>query len=54
MITHKLQQGTPEWHAFRAAHFSASDAPAMLGESPYKTRDQLLREKKLGTTDRKR
>lgn len=50
MITHKLQQGTPEWHAFRAAHFSASDAPAMLGESPYKTRDQLLREKKLGIT----
>lgn len=50
MITHKLQQGTPEWHAFRSAHFSASDAPAMLGESPYKTRDQLLREKKLGIT----
>ena len=50
MITHKLQQGTPEWHAFRAAHFAASDAPAMLGESPYKTRDQLLREKKLGIT----
>lgn len=50
MITHKLTQGTPEWHAFRAAHFAASDAPAMLGESPYKTRDQLLREKKLGIT----
>jgi hypothetical protein len=29
MITHNLQQGTPEWHAFRAAHFTASDAPAL-------------------------
>lgn len=41
---HNLIQGTPEWHAYRANHFNASDAPAMLGESQYKTRDQLLRE----------
>lgn len=39
-----LIQGTPEWHAHRAAHFNASDAPAMMGCSPYKTRGQLLRE----------
>lgn len=39
-----LIQGTPEWHAHRAAHWNASDAPAMLGVSPYKTRAQLLRE----------
>lgn len=39
-----LAQGTPEWHAHRAAHWNASDAPAMLGVSPYKTRAQLLRE----------
>lgn len=26
-----LVQGTPEWHALRARHFCASDAPAMLG-----------------------
>lgn len=39
-----LQQSSPEWHAHRAAHFNASDAPAMLGSSPYKTRSQLLRE----------
>lgn len=39
-----LIQGTPEWHAHRATHFNASDAPAMLGVSPYKTREQLIRE----------
>ena len=50
MKTIELQQGTPEWHAFRAEHYTASDAPAMLGISPYKTRNELLREKKLGIT----
>lgn len=40
----RLQQGTPEWHAHRAQHFNASDAPAMMGCSPHKTRSQLLRE----------
>jgi len=44
MITLDLIQGTPEWHAHRAAHFNASDAPAMMGCSPYKTRSQLVRE----------
>ncbi len=50
MITHNLQQGTHEWHAFRAAHFTASDAPAMMGESPYKSRNELLREKATGVS----
>ncbi|OBU55087.1 lambda-exonuclease family protein [Stenotrophomonas maltophilia] len=44
MRTVSLIQGTPEWHAHRAAHFNASDAPAMMGCSPYKTRTQLVRE----------
>ncbi|QGM11137.1 hypothetical protein EIELFIGP_01712 [Stenotrophomonas maltophilia] len=44
MKTVELIQGTPEWHAHRAAHFNASDAPAMMGCSPYKTRTQLVRE----------
>ena len=48
MITHDIQQGTPEWHAFRAKHFPASDAAAMLGESPFTTRSELLREKATG------
>ncbi|KRG63925.1 hypothetical protein ABB26_10135 [Stenotrophomonas humi] len=39
-----LIQGTPDWHAHRAQHHNASDAPAMMGCSPYKTRAQLLRE----------
>jgi putative phage-type endonuclease len=39
-----VRQGSPEWLAYRASHFNASDAPAMMGVSPYKTRAQLLRE----------
>lgn len=44
MQVHNLVQGSPEWHAYRRNHFNASDAPAMLGCSPYKTRDQLIAE----------
>lgn len=40
----KLVQGTPEWHAHRRAHFNASDAPAMMACSSYKTRAQLVKE----------
>lgn len=50
MKTHSLVQGTTEWHAYRANHFNASDAPAMLGCSPYKTRTELLREMAAGHT----
>lgn len=46
-----LIQGTPEWHAHRASHFNASDAPAMLGLSPYKTRTQLIRELATGAAE---
>jgi putative phage-type endonuclease len=48
MQAHHLVQGSPEWHAHRASHFNASDAPAMLGCCPYKTRSQLLKEKHTG------
>lgn len=44
METISLIQGTPEWHAHRANHFNASDAPAMMGCSPYKTRSQFIHE----------
>ena len=44
----ELIQGSPEWLAHRATHFNASDAPAMMGCSPYKTRAQLLREMHTG------
>lgn len=50
MKTIDLQQGSPEWHAHRATHFNASDAPAMMGCSKYKTRPQLLHELHTGLT----
>lgn len=48
--THNLIQGSDEWHAFRSTHFGASEASAMLGISPYKTRTDLLKEKATGVT----
>jgi putative phage-type endonuclease len=50
MIQHNFTQGSPEWMQYRAEHFNASDAAAMLGCSPYKTRDDLLREMATGET----
>lgn len=44
MKTHDLIQGSPEWLAYRAQMRNASDAPAMMGCSIYKTRAELLRE----------
>ena len=37
-----VEQGTPEWHQHRRAHFNASDAGAMMGRSPYESRSQLI------------
>lgn len=48
MKIEKLVQGTPEWHQYRATHCNASDAPAMLGVSPYKSRAELIRERATG------
>ncbi len=48
MMIHNLIQGSPEWKAYRARHLNASDAAAMLGCSPYKTRAELLREMHTG------
>lgn len=48
MKIHSLTQGSPEWLAYRAQHFNASDAPAMMGVSPYKSRAELLREMHTG------
>lgn len=44
-------QGSAEWLQVRARHFTASEAPAMLGLSKYKTRQELLREKATGLTE---
>lgn len=50
MKTHDLVQGSPEWLAYRSTHFNASDAPAMMGCSPYETRQQLMHRIKTGIT----
>lgn len=44
MKAHDLPQGSDQWHAHRRVHFNSSDAAAMLGCSPYKTRTVLLQE----------
>lgn len=43
-----VQQGSAEWLAARAQHFTASEAPAALGVSKYQTRSDLLRQKATG------
>ncbi|HHN1330286.1 YqaJ viral recombinase family protein [Pseudomonas aeruginosa] len=48
MIIHNVTQGSPEWHALRAQHFTASEAPAMMGASKYQSRSDLLKQKKTG------
>ncbi|HEX8595373.1 MAG TPA: YqaJ viral recombinase family protein [Pseudomonas sp.] len=48
MKIHNVSQGSAEWHALRAQHFTASEAPAMMGASKYQTRTELLTQKKTG------
>src|SRR3990167_5425213 len=40
-----LAQGTPAWHAWRHNGIGGSDAPAVIGVSPYRTARELFREK---------
>ena len=40
-----LEQGTPAWSEWRSQGIGASDAPAIMGENPWKSADQLLRQK---------
>lgn len=50
MQIHDLEQGSPDWHLHRSNYFNASDAPAMLGVSKYKTRAELLHEMHTGVS----
>lgn len=50
MKTLALKQGTPQWLAHRAKSHNASDAPAVMGKSPYKTRSALIHERATGIT----
>jgi len=43
MKTINLEQGTDAWLAHRAITLNASDAPAMMGVSPYTSRQELMR-----------
>ncbi|MFZ6727383.1 YqaJ viral recombinase family protein [Undibacterium sp. MH2W] len=49
MQIHELIQGTQEWHEFRANHWGASEAAAMLGLSTKVKRNELLHMKATGT-----
>lgn len=48
MIELNVQQGSREWLEARAKCLTASEAPAMMGVSNYKTRAALIREKATG------
>jgi putative phage-type endonuclease len=41
-----LEQGTNEWREWRRRGIGCSDAPIIMGESPWKTAGDLLREKR--------
>lgn len=47
---HSVQQGTEDWLRLRANSFTASEAPAMMGCSPYMTRSDLLHQKFTGVS----
>lgn len=51
MIIHDLVQGSPEWYEFRANHYGASEAPAMMGKSKYQSRTELIEAKKFGAKE---
>ena len=46
----ELVQGSAEWLSVRLSHFTASEAPAMMGASKYMSRDELLTLKKTGVS----
>lgn len=45
MILYDVQQDTPEWHQFRAGGIGASEAPVLLGLSPWTNISQLFLDK---------
>jgi len=47
MKIHKLTQGSAEWHKFRAAHDTASEAPTIMGKG-YKSRNVFIKEQATG------
>ena len=49
-VLHGIVQGSPEWDRARSVCNTASEAPAMMGASPYTSRTELLRRKATGIT----
>lgn len=47
-VIHNVKQGSQEWLDLRKGYNSASEANAMMGTCPHKTRLELLTEKKTG------
>jgi putative phage-type endonuclease len=41
-MRHNVEQGTTDWHSLRKNRLCASDAPAMIGDSQYVKRSDLL------------
>ena len=50
MKTVEIKQGSIEWHEHRSRHLNASDLPAAMGLSPYKSRDELIHDMAIGNT----
>jgi putative phage-type endonuclease len=48
MKIHNVQQGSVEWHNLRGSHYTASEAPAMMGVSKYMSRSELLKQDAIG------
>lgn len=48
---HDVVIGSPQWLEHRTRLWNASDAPAMMGVSPYKKRSELIRQMATGVTD---
>jgi predicted phage-related endonuclease len=46
-----LVQGSEEWKKARAEYYCASDSPAVMGASKYKSRNKLMLEKKTGRVE---
>ncbi|MEH6578591.1 MAG: YqaJ viral recombinase family protein [Amphritea sp.] len=51
MKTLNVVQGSDQWHQARATHFTASEAPAMMGDSKYTSRNDLLKLKATGVAE---
>ena len=50
-VTHNVTQGSAEWLAIRAKHFTASELSAAAGKSKYQSRQSLIKAKATGLVE---